>query len=329
MTTRNARAPRVSRASAGRARSLTELSRAGLGLRDGASQVAWQQMLRILLLVVAMLCATAAQGQEAPHSAPGAPEEQRQLYDTLIDRCFDEFARENWPAARTLMLRAHAIHATARTWRGLGITAFNMHDYARALSELERALSCPARPLDATLRNQVTGLLERASHFVARYQLTLVPADARLSVDDHPVLVDEAGRALLDLGEHVLVLEAPGHTRHEQRLRVREPGVHALTLRATPGSASRVARRLRSYAWLTSAVSVAAFGGALAAWKVSDNRYDSLREHCREQLGCLESEISTGQIQRLDRANVALLSVGGVLAAGAAALWIFGGRTSE
>jgi hypothetical protein len=146
------------------------------------------------LLVLLLSFASAARAQAAPGVGERASIDEQQLYDDLIDRTFDEFANRNWLAARTLLLRAHAIHATARTWRGLGITAFNLHDYAQAALAFERALSCRVRPLEGELRGQVVALLAQVNDLVARSEFKLVPPEGRLTSDKAPMRADPSGR---------------------------------------------------------------------------------------------------------------------------------------
>src|SRR3954470_14714051 len=64
-------------------------------------------------------------------------------YDDLIKRAVVEFDNSHWAEARALFGRAHELAPNARTFRGLGITAFELRRYVDATRELEASLNDP------------------------------------------------------------------------------------------------------------------------------------------------------------------------------------------
>jgi hypothetical protein len=61
-------------------------------------------------------------------------------YRDLVAEATREFSAGNFAEARTLFEQAHAAKPSARTLRGLGLTAYELRRYVQAVSELEAAL---------------------------------------------------------------------------------------------------------------------------------------------------------------------------------------------
>lgn len=255
------------------------------------------------------------------------------VYGELIDGAVEEFTRGRFEEARTLFERAHAVQPNARALRGLGMCDFNLRAYARATYELEAALDSSLQPLDADLRAQVEALLLRAQPFVARITLRLSPADAALTVDHVAGLRDREGRLLLDLGAHVVQLEARGHLPREQALTLRSGGPATLELAAQPivvpavtqpPRASDSPRRRRQRVWRRAVLGagVLALTSALSTGLRAGGRFRELEQRCRARLGCLPQEIDTTSIDRLDRATYVTVGLGGALLSAAFVMWM-------
>ncbi|MDD9970035.1 MAG: hypothetical protein OXR73_27565, partial [Myxococcales bacterium] len=177
----------------------------------------------------------------------------RAKYETVVREAIAEFDARRWPEARALFRKAHGIWPSARTYRSLGMTAFELRDYPTALHELGNALSDPRRPLSASRRGQVEALIERTRMFVGRLRVIVQPRDAELLIDGKdPSLSysapagacgDDRGRAkepletadesshetcfalLLPAGQHTVLARASGH--HDQRQAVTIAGGEA------------------------------------------------------------------------------------------------------
>jgi tetratricopeptide (TPR) repeat protein len=185
--------------------SLLEMTRAP---RDVRKPHAFAHSLVVRLIAVAA-CASlsvssaVAQGQERSQDVPG--------YRSAISEALAEYAAQNYLEAMTLFTRAHELSPNARTLRGLGAVAFELHRYSDCVSYLEQALVSAAKQLEGELRADTENLLARARGFVAKIVLTTEPDSAHLLLDGEPLPRSANGALLLDIGRHELELSAPGH----------------------------------------------------------------------------------------------------------------------
>ncbi len=141
-------------------------------------------------------------------------------YMRLVDYAVSEFARSNWDEARALFERAHRINPNARTFRGLGLVAFEMKEYVLAAFYLRQALLDERRALTVRLRRQVEGVLDRAEGFIGRIDVALSPEEANLEVDDDVKQVDEKGLLYLDPGTYQVRVSARGFRTLSKRITV-------------------------------------------------------------------------------------------------------------
>jgi hypothetical protein len=162
-------------------------------------------------------------------------------YQTSIEQAVREFGAGNYAEARALFRKAHAISPNARTWRGMGMAAFELKLYVDAQRELSAALENKERPLTDDQRVQVQSLLDQSHAFVGRYQVLLQPAHARVSVDGQEASFEPDQVLLLDLGDHVLSAVADGY--QEARVPLHVDGGEDQVLRvelAPPAAAGEV-----------------------------------------------------------------------------------------
>ncbi|HEX6242944.1 MAG TPA: hypothetical protein VFZ61_18655 [Polyangiales bacterium] len=152
-------------------------------------------------------------------------------YQRLMSLGLDEFSHGHWAEARALFLRGHALSPNARSFRALGMTAFNLRRYPEALHELTQALDDPRRPLTKSLVASTRALQEQADTFVGRYTIQLEPENAALRVDGSIAKPGANGELLLAVGSHWLEAEAQGYTRLTRPLLV--DGTDGETLRLT------------------------------------------------------------------------------------------------
>lgn len=204
-------------------------------------------------------------------SGPARAEPGPSDYDASIQQAIVEFDAGHWDEARALFRQAHAISPSARTWRGLAITAFELRRYVDASQELKAALSDTQKPLTDTQRAELEELLQRTRAFLSSYRLSLQPADLTLSVDGGPGQPND-GELLLDPGPHALSFRAPGYL--EQRLELHaEAGQHsqlAITLPPEPEVSSLAASEpVRAQ----EAAPKAALGTPSAKWDAPAPRY--------------------------------------------------------
>ncbi len=129
-------------------------------------------------------------------------------YTLLIDEGVREFSLGNFVEARSLFERAHVLSPNARTFRALGLCAFELKRYTQAVSELEAAQQDPRKPLSPDLAEGVADTLVRAKRFIGELQVVTKPAETQLHIDGTP----RTGRQFeLDAGDHLVVAGAPGY----------------------------------------------------------------------------------------------------------------------
>jgi hypothetical protein len=299
---------------------------------------------RLLWLTAAawLACAlpTAAQAPEVP--APAEPAE----YRSVVASAIAEFDAGRFAEARALFLRAHDLWPSARTLRTLGMTAFELRLYPRALVELQAALDDPRRPLADAERAQVQELLAQTRAFVGRYRLRLSPPELELSVDGAPRPRDDDAELLLAVGAHELLARAPGHQelrrtlvvegREDEELLLSLPLLTNLlpaetargAVRAAPEPASSAARGgSRLFTWIAGGTAVALAGTSLALWLISDAKFDEQKTGCEAMPGkaCERGTIETAGIKDTQTAHQVTAVLAGAVGAAAVALFFIEG----
>lgn len=141
-------------------------------------------------------------------------------YKAVIREALAEFDEHHYQESRALFMRAHELQPSARTWRGIGFSAFELRDYVDAVKNLEQALTSTERPLQGELRSDTVNMLERSYGFVGRYTLGLGPNNAVLVVDDVESSLHDGERLLLPIGHHVIEGRAPAYLSDKRALEV-------------------------------------------------------------------------------------------------------------
>ncbi len=161
-------------------------------------------------------------------------------YREVLSQAVAEFDAGRFAEAKALFERAHALEPTARTFRALGMCAFEMRDYSAAVVALEQALVDPRRPLGPEQREDVERLLASARAFAVELPLELEPGDAELTVDRVPATV-RAGKLLLNPGPHDVRATAEGFAPSSFRLvaeRGRTPPLRIVLEREAPAASA-------------------------------------------------------------------------------------------
>lgn len=141
---------------------------------------------------------------------PPEPASPPSAYEPLIEQALEAYEAGRYAEARNTFRRAHELHPTARTLRGMGMCSFNLGDYTHAAYELEQALKEPRLALTAEQQAHARGLIDRANRHIGRFHLRLTPAEAALRVDGDAPLIVEGRELLLDAGTHEIEVRAPG-----------------------------------------------------------------------------------------------------------------------
>jgi tetratricopeptide (TPR) repeat protein len=278
-------------------------------------------------------------------SVDPAPDLQAQYRD-VVARAVTEFDAGRWAEARALFQRAHELWPSARTFRTLGMTSFELRNYAQALRELQASLDDARRTLPEDQRAQVAALIEQTRAFVGRYHVQISPAGAELRVDGVPGALDKDGTLVLEVGRHELRARASGYAESMQRLDVqgREDEALALTLQPEPNVPAPVAasqplpttsmtdhggRRL--WTWIAGGTAVALAGTSTALWLISDSKFDAQQKKCEAMpgMGCQRGSIDTSTIKATQTAYQVTAVLAGFAAAAAVTLFFVEGSDEE
>ena len=164
--------------------------------------------------VAALLCDGVRADPPVAVTAPQAS------YDSLIEDAVQAYEAGRHAEARNAFRRAHALHPTARTLRGIGMCSFNLGDYTDAVYQLEQALVDSRKPLSEDQRPHTRELISKASERVGRFRLRLTPPEAVLRVDGHPALILVGNELLVEAGQHEVEARAPGYLLARSSVRV-------------------------------------------------------------------------------------------------------------
>lgn len=140
--------------------------------------------------------------------------EQDASYQRAVRDALQEYRIANFAEAYALFERAHQLLPSARTWRCLGMSSFELRQYVRAEVELRSALEDSRQQLTSAQRSEVTELLERVAQYVATLEVIAAPSSAVVTLDGHPM----AGKVNVNLGEHELVVRADGYQPVQRQL---------------------------------------------------------------------------------------------------------------
>jgi hypothetical protein len=290
----------------------------------------------------------AAESDAQPEAQPEAQEEkgedEEQAYLDIIKQAVYETDMGNWKEARALFRQAHELQPNARTYRGLGMVAFNMRDYVQAIRDLRSALGDERRELTESQRAHVQDLLHRAHQFVGQYRLQPDPDSATVAVDGNPVVYEKDGAVLINLGEHSLRVTAEGYRELARTLKVEGGEDRVLKLVLQPESAKIAGRSEpetgggtepvdqepggRLWTWVALGGAVAAGAAGVTFGLIGDAKYSELEDECGE-LGCLRDEADTSPVEtNYTLANV-FYGVSGACLVGAVVLFFVEGNEEE
>jgi hypothetical protein len=300
-------------------------------------------------LVLGLLLAWGAMDAQPLHAQAAATDAESQ-YQTTVSQAVHEFGLSNWAEARALFRRAHQLSPSARTWRGMGMAAFELKMYVDAQRELQAALSDTQRPLTEEQRTQVVSLFEQTKSYVGRYHVTLEPAGAKLQVDGQDVTLDEGNVLLLSLGAHTLGARAAGHDDATVSLKV-EGGEDAplpIKLSVTPPPTQPTAAPAPAAAtapahapkdegmsgltvagWVLLGTAAVAGGSAAAFWFIADSQYNELDKGCGSTVaGCTDADIADSGVETSDLIHGISVGLAGAALVGSVVCFVMGASDS-
>jgi tetratricopeptide (TPR) repeat protein len=211
-------------------------------------------------LLLGALTASRVDAQDAASSVEPAG------YRAAIDEGVQEFGAQNYEEARAHFHQAHELLPNARTFRALGMVAYELRSYVECIRNLEGALSSGVKPLTPELKAETERTLARANKLVARFQIDAKPSASRVLVDGLQVELPDGQPLLLQVGDYTLQLEAPGYAPEMRKLSVQGGERDTLTVVFTRKLAmeapTKPGRRWYKNPWLWGSVGVVLVGAA-------------------------------------------------------------------
>jgi hypothetical protein len=167
----------------------------------------------------------AAQGSAQQLASEADSDYQRVVQDAL-----QEYHATNFAEAYALFEHAHQLRPSARTWRCLGMTSFELRQYVRAEAELRAALGDTRQPLTPAQHSEVTVLLDRIDHYIATLEVRTRPSSAEVRLDGQSV----AGKIVVNLGEHELTVRSEGYQPVLRKLLIEGGKAQSLSIELQP-----------------------------------------------------------------------------------------------
>jgi hypothetical protein len=164
-----------------------------------------------------LACIVPAQVQAQAPGAPVAQEPDAAAYTEAIGEAVGHYSGGRWREAQIAFARAHALQPSARTYRGLGLSAFYLEDFAAAREAFEQALTDTRRPLAEDQRHEVADLLRACASNTGRFEVRVDPPSARVEIDG---AVTEQRVLFLARGKHALAANADGYSPRLELLTV-------------------------------------------------------------------------------------------------------------
>lgn len=236
--------------------------------------------------LITFILYAACAGGSATARAQLAPAEQADAdaYRTAIAQALTEYDLGHFEEARALFQKAHAIEPSARTFRGLGKTEFELRNYPACIDAMQQALDSSVKPLEGALRAETEDLLQRAKEFVGRFSLSIRPVTAAtVLLDGAPVAPRDNGMAL-SIGEHTLDVRADGYASERRKFTVSSGMEERVVILLKPASATGGAhagaalrkdsgtRPLYKNPWLWTGVGLVVAGAAAAGIGIAMTR---------------------------------------------------------
>lgn len=229
--------------------------------------------MRVGLFALVTVCMLS--GAAAARALPPAAAEAEASYERLVNEAFAEYEAHRYEEALALFNKAHALLPNARSLRAMALAEYELRRYVACVAHLQEALASQVKPITGDLRRQTEDVLRKAEVYVARVLVQVLPttARARITVDDAPSVPVPADAALvLQVGEHLVVVDASGFEPVHQTLVVAAGGEQTLRVVLRPISAAperalapspAAAASVWHSPWLWTGVGAAVVGGVV------------------------------------------------------------------
>jgi tetratricopeptide (TPR) repeat protein len=188
-----------------------------------------------LFAAAALVAALFAAALPSQARAQKSQREREASYEKLVNEALQEFTAGSWVEAYTLFSQAHELVPNARTERGMGIAAYEMRDYPKAITHLEASLKQTNRPLTEAQRRNASETLERARRLVGELVIDVKPENAAVFLGGKPA---SEGRMLVAVGEAHVRVEAEGFQPVERTLQIKGGQQQTLRIALQPLASS-------------------------------------------------------------------------------------------
>ena len=149
------------------------------------------------------------------------------------------FREQNFKGSLAEFEEAYRLNPTAKSLTNVALCQQKLFRYAKALSTLEQLLARHEAELDAPGRAKVDQAMQDLRARIGTVTFELEPRGATVSVDGKPLTPEQLRQGLrLDVGEHRVEVQAPGHAPDQRTVRVAgggDPQPLAIKLRPTQG----------------------------------------------------------------------------------------------
>ena len=243
-------------------------------------------------------------------------ESENAEYEQLIDDALNEYQRGSWEESAALFHRAHELRPSARTLRGMGLTAYEARRYPDCIRYLTAAMKDPRHPLTAGQRDLVGKTLTRARLFVGYTELAIDPSGATVAINGQTANRDDDGSVILSVGWNEIEVSAPGYVTLTKRIHVnagdhQQHELHLVANQAPPPIAAvdsgqdlrqaPVASPYSTWKWVAGGGALAALGAGAAMLVVQKSKAPAYARACidtavvEDPAGCMREETLLGK----------------------------------
>jgi tetratricopeptide (TPR) repeat protein len=182
-----------------------------------------------IVIATAMLSVTSTRASAEDSTDPKVEAE----YQQLINDALNEYDRGSWEESAALFRRAHELIPSARTLRGLGLTAYEARRYPDSIRYLTDALTDTRHALTAKQKEDIEATLARARLFVGYLELQVDPAGTTVIINGQDARPDASGTVITDVGWIDVEARADGYEALTKRIRVNAGDHQTLDLKLT------------------------------------------------------------------------------------------------
>jgi tetratricopeptide (TPR) repeat protein len=307
----------------------------------------WSLPLRLAATVIALCLLVTAFTVRAQPARDVHDANVEREYQSAIDEALYEYERSDWEEAAALFRRAHELIPSARTLRGLGLSAYEARRYRDAIRFLTESLSDSRRPLTAKQREEIVATLDRAKLFVGYLKLRIEPstAPATLTINGQVAQPDPDGVLITDAGWLDVEVRAEAYEPFVRRIRILAgehrdfqallvpqqttrkptPDVGQLTAPARPPLAAAApassahGNGLATWKWVSAATAFAALGSGVALLVAQKVQAPSYERQCvnnpSPESDCEQRRRELGPGGALWTGSITALSLGAALTA--------------